>query len=64
MSGDSRYTGVIFPDYPQSLKIFVAGVSGPSRLAYMRSGVRPYVAYDVAEQETLNLQEVIKDHVD
>jgi hypothetical protein len=64
MSGDSRYTDVIFPDYPQSLKIFVAGVSGPSRLAYMRSGIRPYVAYDVAEQETLNLQEVIKSHVD
>lgn len=59
MSGDARYSNVIFPDYPQSLKIFVTGVSGPARLAYLKSAPRPYVVYSVPEAKTLALQGVI-----
>jgi len=62
LSGDERYKNVVSPDYPQNIKIYVSGVSGPNRLAYIRSGIRPYVAYDVAEDKTKELQGVLKGH--
>jgi hypothetical protein len=59
MRGNPEFTGRVFPSSPTGIKIYVAGVSGPDRLAYMRSALRPYVAYDVAEHKTLALQEVL-----
>jgi hypothetical protein len=59
MRGNPEFTGRVFPSSPTGIKIYVAGVSGPDRLAYMRSALRPYVAYDVAEPKTLALQEVL-----
>ena len=51
MSGDSRYADVVFPSYPLPIKIFVTGVSGPIRLAFLKSSLRPYVYYDKAEDQ-------------
>jgi hypothetical protein len=59
LRGNPDFSGNVFPSKPVGIKIYVAGVSGPDRLAYMRSALRPYVAYDVAEPKTLALQEVL-----
>jgi hypothetical protein len=63
LNGDARYSHVVFPAYPEAAKIHVMGVSGPDRLAYMKSGLKPYIVYDDPEPETLALQEVINKHV-
>lgn len=62
LAGDSRYVDVMFPDKPSSIKIFVSGVSGPKRLAYIKSGLRPYVVYSEPEQQTIDMQGVVNDH--
>lgn len=61
--GDGRYANVPFPSYPTAAKIYVMGISGPDRLAYMKSGIKPFIVYDDPEPETLALQEVINKHV-
>lgn len=63
IDGDHRYKNIQFPTKPLSLQIFVSGVSGPSRLAYIKSGLRPYVVYSDPEPETQMLQGVVNNHV-
>ena len=60
LSGDSRYKDVAFPSYPSFIKIYLSGVSGPSRLAYFKSGLWPCVNYDKAEPATLKLQAILE----
>jgi hypothetical protein len=60
LSGDSRYKDVAFPSYPSFIKIHLSGVSGPSRLAYFKSGLWPCVNYDKAESATLKLQAILE----
>lgn len=60
LSGDPKYKDVVFPSYPPFIKIFLSGVSGPSRLAYFKSGLRPFVAYDKPEEMTVALQSVLE----
>lgn len=57
--GVKEFEGCLFPSSPAAIKIYVAGVSGPNRLAYMRSGLMPFVDYDVPEDKTLALQGVL-----
>lgn len=63
INGDARYTNVVFPAYPPAAKIYVIGVSGPDRLAYMKSGIRPFIVYDDPEPQVLALQEIVNRHV-
>jgi len=61
--GIKEFEGCLFPSSPAAIKIYVAGVSGPNRLAYMRSGLMPFVDYDVPEDKTLALQGVLGSNV-
>lgn len=63
LNGDARYTNVYFPSRPLPAKIHIIGVSGPIRLAFIKSGLFPKAVYDEPEKEVLILQEALKNHV-
>lgn len=59
MNGDPKYAGVQFPEGIPFIKVFVAGVSGPDGLSYIKSGIRPTVMHEGPEESAIKLQEAI-----
>lgn len=57
--GDMSFEGFSFPVSPTPFKIHVSGVSGPKRLAYIKSCLYPYVSFAPPEQETIQMQKVM-----